>query len=353
MTTAGHARPLHPGPATGDGRVALLVEDPDLAELIAPGDRPLAERLVVVPGLVIERGEWDPRTVAEEPHLGVVLLDGFLTANIWLHERVTSQLAGPGDVLHETARADDAIPARLSYVAAEPARVAVLDRQFIAAARRWPELLVALHERLRAQERRLAVHAAIGKLRRVEERVLAVLWQLGERWGRMGADGVLIPLALTHEALGRLAGAERPTVSLALTRLGEAGAVHRRPDGSFVLAPASRELLAPAPRSQGAAPLGVRPVFVGATDPPDPPAPDPSSAPALAPAPPGLEPVAGIDRAALHRRIAALRESMTDRVRDVDAVIAASRAASARSRETRERLRGRREPPRHHRALDD
>lgn len=344
MTIASGTEPVRPSPATRDGRVALLVEDPDLAELIPPSDRPLAERLVVVPGFVVERGEWDPREVAEEPHLGVVLLDGFLTVNIWLHERVTSQLAGPGAVLHETARADDAIPAHVLYVAAAPARVAVLDRQFIAAARRWPELLVALHERLRTQERRLAVHAAIGKLRRVEERVLAVLWQLGEQWGRMGADGVLIPLALTHETLGRLAGAERPTVSLALTRLGEAGAVHRRPDGTFVLDPASRELLAPAPRTQAVAPLGVRPVPVA----------DPAESARSAFGPPGgparleaPEPVAGIDRAALHRRIAALRQSLPERVRDVDTIIQASRAASARSRETRERLRDQRGSPRH------
>ncbi len=44
-----------------------------------------------------------------------------------------------------------------------------------------------------------------------------------------------MPVVLTHEALGSRVGAKRPTVSLALTTLGDAGLVERRIDGTWLL----------------------------------------------------------------------------------------------------------------------
>jgi hypothetical protein len=55
------------------------------------------------------------------------------------------------------------------------------------------------------------------------------------RWGRVGPSGVVIPLALTHRMLGRLAGAARPTISTALSELRERDELVRRPDGSWLL----------------------------------------------------------------------------------------------------------------------
>jgi hypothetical protein len=49
------------------------------------------------------------------------------------------------------------------------------------------------------------------------------------------STGVVISLGLTHEALGRLIGAQRPTVTLALRSLGERGAVERRKDRSWLV----------------------------------------------------------------------------------------------------------------------
>jgi hypothetical protein len=50
-------------------------------------------------------------------------------------------------------------------------------------------------------------------------------------------EGVVVPVALTHEMLGRLSGARRPTVSLALTELSATGAVQRLPEGGWLLSP--------------------------------------------------------------------------------------------------------------------
>jgi CRP-like cAMP-binding protein len=129
---------------------------------------------------------------------------------------------------------------------AEPAVLAILDERFAMAARRWPTLAMQLQARLLAQAERQSVQLAIARLPRVEQRVVAVLWTLAERWGRVTSEGYLVPLRLTHESLGQLVGARRPTVSLALTDLIEQGTVVRRPDGTWLLPDTSLGVLTPA-----------------------------------------------------------------------------------------------------------
>jgi len=317
-----------PRERTDGGTVALLAEDPDLAAGILEEERRHAERLVVVPVLTVLEGPLDLVSIAEEPHLGFLVLEGFVTVDVLLRDRIASHLAGPGDVLHGADRAAARLPAGVSYSVSETARIAVLDRRFMAAVRRWPELLVALHDRLRAQEQRQAVHAAIGKLRRVEDRVTALLWHLGERWGRVSPAGVVVPLALTHEAIGRLAGAERPTVSLALTALAESGDVARRDDGAFVLDPESWRRLESSPEAATGRPLAVRT------------APAAHKREDTAPVTRKVDPLS--DREAMHRRIAAMREELPERAHRVEELLATARATAKRSRTTRERLAGER-----------
>jgi CRP/FNR family transcriptional regulator, cyclic AMP receptor protein len=50
------------------------------------------------------------------------------------------------------------------------------------------------------------------------------------------ADGVVLRLRLTHELLGQLVGAKRPTVSLALKELEARGSIHRPAEGGWLLA---------------------------------------------------------------------------------------------------------------------
>ena len=64
---------------------------------------------------------------------------------------------------------------------------------------------------------------------------LALFWQLADRWGTVTAFGVAVSLQLTHEVLGRLVGAQRPTVTLALSELAEAGLVVRVPKAGWLL----------------------------------------------------------------------------------------------------------------------
>jgi CRP/FNR family transcriptional regulator, cyclic AMP receptor protein len=252
--------PLAEHRRAADAHVALLRADPGFARGIAAADMALAERVLVLPRLDLDGGRFapPPRPDGARAPLALVL-DGLVGRHVALGERVATQLLGPGDVFHLWAERGDALlPCAVHWSAFEPATLAVLDGRFATAAQRWPVLSATAQERLAALGERLAVHLTICQLPRVEERVLALLWHLAERFGRIAPEGVVLGLRLTHRLIGELVGAQRPTVSLALGSLLEQGLISRRDDGSLVLDGRSCGALdptgVPAPLSSGVRP---------------------------------------------------------------------------------------------------
>jgi hypothetical protein len=61
--------------------------------------------------------------------------------------------------------------------------------------------------------------------------VLILFWELAYRFGTVAPDGVHVPLPITHEVLGHLVFARRPSVSTALGRLQSQGLLWRDPGG--------------------------------------------------------------------------------------------------------------------------
>jgi CRP/FNR family cyclic AMP-dependent transcriptional regulator len=122
----------------------------------------------------------------------------------------------------------DALPdwlseSRLRTIA--PVRLAVFGRDLLAAVHRWPRVIQGMYASLADQLTRLRAQLVICQLPRVDERVLAMFWLLAQTWGQVTPSGVRLPLALTHETLGALIGARRPTVTLALRKLTEDGSL--------------------------------------------------------------------------------------------------------------------------------
>jgi CRP/FNR family transcriptional regulator, cyclic AMP receptor protein len=66
-------------------------------------------------------------------------------------------------------------------------------------------------------------------------RLILLFWELADRWGRVAPDGVSVPLPLTHQTLGRIIRAQRPSVTAALTELRERGFLGREADGTWVI----------------------------------------------------------------------------------------------------------------------
>ena len=69
---------------------------------------------------------------------------------------------------------------------------------------------------------------------RVDRRLHWLFWQLADRWGRTGTEGVTIEVPLTHSLLGELVAARRPSVTTALSSLAAEGKVERD-GGSWLL----------------------------------------------------------------------------------------------------------------------
>jgi CRP/FNR family cyclic AMP-dependent transcriptional regulator len=69
----------------------------------------------------------------------------------------------------------------------------------------------------------------------VDVRLLVMMWYLADRWVKVTPGGVNVPLRLTHQTLGRLVGAQRPSVTTALKQLAVEGLLTRAADGSWLL----------------------------------------------------------------------------------------------------------------------
>src|SRR5919197_1066233 len=65
--------------------------------------------------------------------------------------------------------------------------------------------------------------------------LLALMWCLAERWGRVVPGGVVVSLRLPHRTLAGMVGARRPSVTTALGQLMARGDIERRPDGGWLL----------------------------------------------------------------------------------------------------------------------
>ena len=221
-------------------RRPLLDLDPGLAELLPPDRRQLAGRSLYVDVRHISRGPLDlARLHAVSPaNIGFLLVDGMVSREVILGDTVSAELLGPGDLIRpwDLAAGGELLETQVRWsVVSEHADAALLDRRFAAELNSHPEVNVALIDRLNARAARLAITQAISQLQRVDQRLTALFAHLSERWGRMTADGVVLPLRLSHRMLGHLIGARRPTVSSAIGELARAGELVRLPNESWLV----------------------------------------------------------------------------------------------------------------------
>jgi CRP/FNR family cyclic AMP-dependent transcriptional regulator len=219
-------------------RCSLLEVDPDLGRLLDEVSRQRACHELRVVRRTLPRGVWDVRGFegAEDDNLGLLMLDGVIARELVLGAAVSTELLGAGDLLRPWS--SDAAPAAdvtIRWNALTDVRVALLDRGFAARAGAYPGVGASLLARVEARAQRLATARAISGLKRVDERLVAMLRHLCDRWGRVTVDGTLLPLRISHRMLAELVGACRPTVSSAITDLARRGTVTRRPDGSWLL----------------------------------------------------------------------------------------------------------------------
>jgi CRP/FNR family cyclic AMP-dependent transcriptional regulator len=216
-------------------QVDLLERDIEFAQLVGTveGAQPL-DRLWAS-AQKLQRGPWQPEAVPGDVHLGFLVLEGLLGRRVVVPDRGRSlELLGRGD-LFSPWQEDSPSFSQIAWIVIEPSWIAVLDDGFADQIRQFPELLEALTERALRRTRRIAVSAAIANTVGVEERLLLLLWQLTELWGRKARGGAVLPFRLSHQTLADLVGARRPTVTLALRGLTDRGLLERGQSGEWIL----------------------------------------------------------------------------------------------------------------------
>ena len=213
----------------------LLDLDPELAGELDVRMRFAARPAATAVTFELEPGQIDlSRALASTPGgPGLLVLAGALVGYARVVDRVVAELLGRGDLVQSGAdrEEDEFIGCDVSWRALEPVRFAILDAEFADRVRPWPQITQALLHRAERRVHSLAVQRGIAAQPRLEVRLLLLLWHLAARWGKVEPGGVRLPLPLTHLLLGRLVGAERPSVTHALKRLAAAGLVSGGDDG--------------------------------------------------------------------------------------------------------------------------
>jgi hypothetical protein len=218
QTTRPHNAPLR----------CLLDLDSDLSEALADDTRRVARAAALArttPALEgpIPIGEW---VSGPSVGLGVLVIDGLVTADATVAGRTATELVGAGDLVQPPVSAhDELLDCDVAWRAVAPTRFALLDQDFVKRVRFWPQITQVLLRRSASRTYDLNVQRAIAMQPRLEVRLTLLLWHLAARWGKVEPGGLRLSLPLTHQVLGRLVGAERPSVSHALARLAHAGMV--------------------------------------------------------------------------------------------------------------------------------
>src|SRR5689334_9798628 len=163
------------------------------------------------------RGEFDLAPLFEEVRrgLGLLIVDGLVELDTRVGDRTASELLGTGDLLSplDQTEATPLLPRTVLCVGLTSTRLAVLDESFTERVKPWPQIARALIRREARRSMDLNVQRAATCHPRADVRVTLLLWHLAQRWGKVQREGVLLPLPLTHRLIGRLVGAERPSVS--------------------------------------------------------------------------------------------------------------------------------------------
>ena len=186
------------------------------------------------PVLPMPHGRWIPPSpaAAATGRAPLLIVEGALLHCVTVRGREGADLLGPGDLVPEN---DAAGPFSARHRVLLTGQVAVLDDQVMAVVATEPALAVALADTALRRAGALAAQVVLAQLVAIDDRLRVLLPSLAERWGRVTADGIVLPAFLSHTVLSALVGARRPSLTAAVARLVDDGTVRRLPDRRWLL----------------------------------------------------------------------------------------------------------------------
>ena len=214
----------------------VLHEDIDLAEAVPLERREQAVEDCTAPEISLSTGPWNEPSSLPANAIGYLMLQGLMLRRVSIDGRFAVELLGECDLLRPWVPDEtQTLPLRTGWTIVDPVRIVLLDGRFTRQLGRYPELAGRLFERAVRRSRRLVVNMAIIHQARVDDRLHMLFWHFAGRWGRVRADGVILPLRLTHTVLADLVAARRPTVTSALSDLSRRGLVRATDEGWLLL----------------------------------------------------------------------------------------------------------------------
>ena len=183
---------------------------------------------------------WDPTELsrtADAGWLGWLVVSGVLIRMVDVGGRTACEVLGPGDLIRpwDADGEYEPIVVGLRWRVPGSAELALLDGSFAARISPWPRITAELVSRVARRARALTFNQAASHLSHADDRLLITFSVLGERWGRMNHEGIVITLPLTHETLAMMIGVRRPTATIAVKRLTDAGLLERRGAAHWLL----------------------------------------------------------------------------------------------------------------------
>ncbi|HEX8975506.1 MAG TPA: hypothetical protein VF781_03245 [Solirubrobacteraceae bacterium] len=206
----------------------LLDADDDLATEFDVRTRLAARPGITVKVLRADVGECDlgPTLAGLRDGYGLLILDGLIAFGMRVGDRTATELVGAGDLLAPMlSRTEAMLERRDEWRVLAPTQLALLDANFAARVRSWPQIAQTLLRRASRRTADVDEMRAIACHPRLEVRLDLLFWHLAGRWGRVEPTGIKLTLPLTHRLLGQLVAAERPSISHALSRLACAGLI--------------------------------------------------------------------------------------------------------------------------------
>jgi CRP-like cAMP-binding protein len=217
--------------------VNVFERDPGLLADLQPGVAEHVASGIGVEAIVHNRGPIDFGGERGDG-IGLLIVEGFVCREATVAGRTSVELLGRGHVLRpwDDDRAEAPVPVIATFRAMTELTLAKLDRRFVARIASWPEILDAICARLVDPRRWLALQLALTAVRRIDDRLLVLLWHIADRWGRVERDGTIVcPLPVTHQLLAGMLGTQRPSVTSAFAALGADGRIAKHQDGWALL----------------------------------------------------------------------------------------------------------------------
>jgi CRP-like cAMP-binding protein len=217
----------------------VLDEDRGFASALSEEERSQARHATRASVVRIERGTYSAQEIFGEGGglIGLLVLDGLVIRQVVVAGRRCGELVAASSLLRpwDDFGMSAPMPFEVRWRVLTPLRLAILDRRWSQLCARWPALMEAVVERAVERAHTLAFNVAIHCLQHVELRLIVLMWHLADRFGRVGPEGVVIPLKLRHGDIAELVGARRPTVSTAIAELEREGRLARHPRGWLLI----------------------------------------------------------------------------------------------------------------------